>query len=143
MNLPPELTERIEDTVGTAWPKAVYPLQHAVAVRILETFAEPLHKEIEELRQQRDEYAGECRQMRDYIQDLGRLLGSTCGDDTPEKLIVSLKAQLAKEQSGSQQWMAKGVEAESECGELKAQLAEAKDQITSLQYELAAANHQP
>lgn len=52
MNLPPELTARIEDTVGTVWPKAVYPLQHAVAVRILETFAEPLHKEIEAIRGQ-------------------------------------------------------------------------------------------
>lgn len=47
------------------------------------------------IRKQRDDYREDRNKANDYIERLGRILGSTCGDDTPEKLIRELQAQLA------------------------------------------------
>lgn len=108
MTLPPELTARIERVADTSLshipPGPFRKLELERRIRLLATFSEPLHKEIEELK--------------------GKLA------EAERQIIHRDKELMRRTDNAYVDW-------------LKAQLAEAKDQITSLQYELAAANHQP
>lgn len=52
---------------------------------------------LDEVRAARDQYAEDNKRLAGYINNIGTLLGSTCGDDTPEKLIAELKSAALSE----------------------------------------------
>lgn len=105
-----------EDDPELGWGKWVMTKTEEALDLIVKGFAEPLHKEIEELRNENKAARSAENEWRETIQELRK-----------EREFFEANSVYYQRQSDA----------------LEAQLAEAKDQITSLQYELAAANHQP